>query len=380
MALMPAQPVLGGALPCQLCQQYHPPNETCFQHASHHRQSQARHHHHRSRSRARHVSDSDSDRASRRSRRKSGRSQSSHRKRRRSSGRRRRSRKVSSSDSTESSVLSDSSSDSDFTPSAMQLLGMGERMSEDVGSSQPAPPVVPVGVPVPAVVETPAPRDFYQDIRRAYSRGGVLGQQPAEREGRPVRSLDPTQEELDAVRESRYARSQLLNTPSMHPLGADESHFSWTPYLPVRGSPSLPPKARLSAAHPSTVSSPSMWDNDPLLGPGDLLPVPTAPPSVGRSQHGRPSPIRAPSSVHPNSHMGEEQIQAAMQHKSVSEAAFPLSGRGGGSIAVARPARAAAPSSAFMVRTLCRTVKHLNADFPDGAVWPKRACLPATSG
>ena len=352
MAMMPARPVLAGALPCQLCQQYHPPNETCFQYASHHRQSQARRHHHRSRSRARHVSDSDSDRASRRSRRKSGRGHSSHRKHRRSSGRRRRARKASSSDSTESSVLSDLSSDSDFTPSAIQLLEMGERMAEDVGSSQPAPPIVPVGVPVPATVEPPAPRDFYQDIRRAYSRGGVLGQQPAEREGRAVRSLDPTQEELDVVRESGYAGSQLLNTPSMHPLGADESHFSSTPYLPVKGSPSLPPKARLSAAHPGAVSTSSMWYNDPLLGPDDLLPVPSAPPSMRRSQHGRPSPIRAPSSVHHHSQMEEEQIQAAMQHRSVSEAAFPLSGRGGASVAVARPARAAAPPSAFMVGTV----------------------------
>lgn len=355
MAMMPAQPVVGGALPCQLCQQYHPPNETCFQHASHHRHSQSQHHHRRrSKSRARHLSDSDSDHASRRSRRKSGHGHGGHRKHRRSGSRRRKARKSSSSDSTVSSVLSEeSSNESDFAPSAIQLLEMGDRMAEDVGISRPAPPIVPVDIPLPVIVESPAPRDLYQDIRRAYSRGGVLGQQPAEREGRAVRSIDPTQAERDALRESRRIRSQLLGSPLMHPPGAGESHFSSTPYLPVKGPPSLPPQARLSAAHPASASpAPSVLDNDPLMSPDDLLPAPSAVPSMHRDQHGRPSPRRAPSSVYHQALMEEDQIQAAMQHRSVSEAAFPHSGRRPGTISVTRPPPAAAPPSAFIVRPL----------------------------
>jgi hypothetical protein len=220
------------------------------------------------------------------------------------------------------SSSSSSSDDGEYHPSAAQLLAIGERIGEGIGGSSvhasqsfvtpqlamPAP-VYPGSSLLPAAANR---EQYYRDILQSYSRtpsrGGASG------------SATPVDGQLRLQLEAQRLR-HLLEQRRTDSRSPHRSEFGSIGYGASQ-LPSVPQEARLSSAHPSGGSTPMEADlagADGYFAAGALH---------RRSQSGgaggRPGLPKFPSSYMP-SPADASQIEAAMQHKSVSEAGFPPS-------------------------------------------------------
>ena len=216
---------------------------------------------------------------------------------------------------------SDSGSSSDgFHPSAAQLLAIGERAGQNLAghSAQGSSTGMPASLAMPAPVyprssllpSSDAGREqYYRDILQTYSR--------TPSRGRISGSVTPSDGQLHLQLESQRLRHLLQERAS------STRSSSRTPVRQEFGSigyaasqlPSLPAEARLSSTHPSTAGDP--LEKDGYFAAGELH-------RRSHSEGSRPGMPRFPSSYMP-SPADPSQIEAAMQHRSISEIGFPTS-------------------------------------------------------
>lgn len=278
-----------------------------------------------------------------------------------------------------SSTVSGHSSGRETTLTTYEMMQASSRAAESVGARRPSTAAaLPTATPLPRPkLATPTGQDLFLQIQKAYMKYPLPDHEPKvtlpnieEAEASDAASIIGVSRPVSAVTTSQPSsayhtavqdmnndtfasrmlpRPSLLQTPAstatkaLHPIGADSSStFNRVGYQPVK-SPQLPPEIHISPSSPSlppsaTRSSFDMPDppvisksqpSSTRTSPRSALfpPLEYNPPSRASSlkRNKRASLSRANSTVSVRyAPPAPSQIQAAIQHRSVSEAAFPL--------------------------------------------------------